>query len=377
MFPVPRPTSSLQMQPTPRRADTILPKLQSRRQPRHLQRVQGVPEVRRFKTSCSAQNRFQTEDHPNSCPKEARREIGTRRSPCIEKATNTTREVQKGRATTECIICRKNSLPTKDKNHKTSATIRRLRLHKHQRLRLCTTFQAIKPPNQSPNNDETATRTIHPANDNSQHAHQPRHPAPLSTPLMPPLTIISRHPDVLTNRPDELLRLLNQFRRHVLCLQETRLKPGVNCNVRGYFTYRTDPPKDRGGGTAILVQDDIPAQQIAIKTEEIEHTTVTIFLQDHQLNVSSTYAPTGKLTPQDLRAIVNRPEQTILIVDLNARHKSAGSAYTSKNGTVLFSPFSESANLLIPPEPTHQHHCRKYQPAILIMQSPTSTYPLN
>ena len=181
---------------------------------------------------------------------------------------------------------------------------------------------------------------------------------------MPPLTIIAWNPDILTNRQDELIQILNNHKPHILCLQETGLKTGINLTVKGYNIYRSDRQTERGG-TAILVHEDIPAQQVNIPTEHLEHTTVYLHLDLTQLTVCSAYAPMGKLTAQDLRSVMNRPHQTALIGDINARHKSTGSKYTSKNGTVLFSPFSESPTLLIPPEHTHQHHCQKYPPATL------------
>ena len=181
---------------------------------------------------------------------------------------------------------------------------------------------------------------------------------------MSQLKIISWNPDILTNRQEELLNLLNQLKPQVLCLQETGLKTGVNLKIPGYSIFRTDRLTARGGGTAILVQEDIPATQCSIKTNTLEHTSVTIQISQTSITIASIYSATGSLTAADLRALLNRQEQTIIIGDLNARHKTFGSA-NSKNGNILCSQFSESAIVLIPPEPTHQHHCKKYEPAIL------------
>lgn len=178
-----------------------------------------------------------------------------------------------------------------------------------------------------------------------------------------PLSIITWNADGLTNRTDELRYLLSHLQPFAVLLQETNWKAGAPLSFPGYTVVSSPRPTGRGGGTAILVAEGTPFDSL-ITPVDLECTAIRIH---HPLTLTlvSAYVKTNRLDWQPLLHFLRRPDPVILAGDLNARHRLLGSSVDSVNGNRLRKQRPADITLLVPPKPTHRHHCGRYPPSTL------------
>lgn len=107
-----------------------------------------------------------------------------------------------------------------------------------------------------------------------------------------------------------------------------------------YSLYRNDRTTDNGGGTAILIREDIFTEPLKAPPNcNIECTVVRIKMKNNQsLTLVAAYFPNQTLGNDDLNNIWNHfgKNNVILAGDLNAKHTSWNNNNNNPNGTVLY-----------------------------------------
>lgn len=143
----------------------------------------------------------------------------------------------------------------------------------------------------------------------------------------------------------EVLVFLGTHKPHVLLLTETKLSACHNVQFRGYEIIRTDRLNSAGGGTAIILRDNIRYQRISTSDWNlfsVECTIVRLESGQCPFYVVSAYSTPsgGPLQTAELDTIftINRSpgvHSVILGGDLNSRHTSWGDTSTCQRGRHL------------------------------------------
>lgn len=161
-----------------------------------------------------------------------------------------------------------------------------------------------------------------------------------------------------TLKHDKLLleHFLQKHNTDILLANETFLKPSDSFNIPNYLTYRNDRLHNKGGGTAIFIKRSLMHCELPCKTTiHTENTTIQLQTNNGALRLSAVYSPPGKhINPLDLDTLLDTHTPTLVMGDLNAKHKSWHSRRTNTKGTQLHTYINNTHNTLIdaPHEPT-------------------------
>lgn len=95
---------------------------------------------------------------------------------------------------------------------------------------------------------------------------------------------------------------------HVICIQETWLKPHLDFVIQGYITIRKDRQTGNGGGVAIFVKNEISHRIIEVSVEH-ESIIVEVFLRGQSITVINFYNPCNRLSVEVLESILGMGNQ--------------------------------------------------------------------
>lgn len=127
---------------------------------------------------------------------------------------------------------------------------------------------------------------------------------------------------------------------HIMLIGETKLNDNFRLNFQNYVLHRTDRMVNNGGGTAILIRDDLSVETLPSPSNiGIECTATKIMLNaTNHLTVVAAYIPDQSLKTDDLNIIMSHfgPTNVILAGDLNAKHTTWNNNRNNPNGIVLF-----------------------------------------
>lgn len=153
-------------------------------------------------------------------------------------------------------------------------------------------------------------------------------------------------------KQEEVRYFLFKHKPHMLLLSETKLN---NCNTiqfPHYKIYRNDRLSEGGGGTAILIKEDIKHEVVNTPLlSSSEATCVRINVGSSKwLNVISFYCPKN-LTKQDLLKLTNLNSNVFMGGDFNAKHRCWHNSDNNNNGNILYKfLIDESVTELIHPD---------------------------
>lgn len=132
---------------------------------------------------------------------------------------------------------------------------------------------------------------------------------------------------------EELKQLISTHKPHILCLQESLLKPNVSFNLPGYNIYRTDGIFDRRarGGVITCVKNNISSQEIMLNncTKEIVCIKTTYPIDMYICNI---YLPPNQ--PFQLNELDNIIAQ-IIVGDLNSHNIIWNSRLSDHRGRII------------------------------------------
>ncbi|ERL90583.1 hypothetical protein D910_07930 [Dendroctonus ponderosae] len=145
----------------------------------------------------------------------------------------------------------------------------------------------------------------------------------------------------------------------IALILETFLQTQTLFQINNYKIYRNDRANSRGGGTAIIVKNSIShSPNPPIANTSIEHTSVTLNMENSQILIISAYKPPHKRTTElDYSNLLNRNIPTLLAGGLNSKNTSWGCRKTNPEGRKLLN-YAQDLQFQIhaPSEPTHYDH---------------------
>ncbi|KAK2577884.1 hypothetical protein KPH14_011499 [Odynerus spinipes] len=149
------------------------------------------------------------------------------------------------------------------------------------------------------------------------------------------------------------MKLLEELKPDIVLLNETKLNNKHRIEFKDYRVYRNDREQNaNGGGTAILIQNNINCNEIFIHDREIlETTTVKIKLTSNEkIFIVAAYAPGNnkKAFNQefiDLFKTLNLEDPNnffIIAGDLNAKHPNWKNSIHNQRGSFLYKWINEN-----------------------------------
>lgn len=132
-------------------------------------------------------------------------------------------------------------------------------------------------------------------------------------------TLIQCNCNGIRSKHAELQLIINEHRPKFLAIQETRTKPGLNFNIKGYTSIFTHRPSGQGG-VAILIKKEIPFTQLPLHTH-MEIVAIEVKIPFKTTIVSIYIPPNTPLDKDELDKILAvLPKPTIIAGDLNEHH---------------------------------------------------------
>ena len=129
----------------------------------------------------------------------------------------------------------------------------------------------------------------------------------------------------LRSKITQLQCLLTEYQPSIIALQETKLPPNVNYNIKKYQSYNKNRNAD-GGGVSLYISNEMPATAVQLDTE-LEAVAATVFFENLKLTICSIYLPPGIEFPTDnFDELLNKlPSPFIILGDFNSKNSSWGS----------------------------------------------------
>ena len=135
----------------------------------------------------------------------------------------------------------------------------------------------------------------------------------------------------------ELELLLSTYNPSVVCLQETKLTPEMECKMTfKYYTSYFKSKTDGNGGVGILVKNNILQSQVKLITN-LQATAVCVTVKGNAYIICSIYNPPLS-NPQlsDFRNLIRQFSKSYLLCgDFNAHNQLWSSTYRNEHGKTL------------------------------------------
>lgn len=190
------------------------------------------------------------------------------------------------------------------------------------------------------------------------------------------LTILQWNVRSFRQQKPHLLHAIDIMNPHVICLQETQLKPTHDAKLSGYHypPLRNDRINRKGGGVAIFIKNTIAYEPINYGFP-LESVGVTIHLPNKKINIYSLYIPpdttitTLKTPLENFFKNINSPY--IITMDSNAHHNLWGSDKTDARGHLIADIVEDSSGVLLNTgQPTYLSSSGTYSNIDLTICSP-------
>ena len=128
---------------------------------------------------------------------------------------------------------------------------------------------------------------------------------------------------------------------HLICIQETWLKPQLDFVIVGYLSVRKDRENGTGGGVAIFVREDIQFRSVEIGKEEL--VVIEMWIGGKSVMMVNFYNPCKRLDLASLVEVSNNLQGSVVWTgDFNAHSTLWGCADTDVNGQVVEDFLEES-----------------------------------
>ena len=128
---------------------------------------------------------------------------------------------------------------------------------------------------------------------------------------------------------------------HLVCIQETWLKPQLDFVIFGYVSVRKDREHGTGGGVAIFIREDIQFRSVEIGSEEL--VAIELWTGGKSFMVVNYYNPCKRLDLSSLVDINNVLQGSVIWTgDFNAHSTLWGCIDTDVNGQILEDFLEES-----------------------------------
>ena len=141
----------------------------------------------------------------------------------------------------------------------------------------------------------------------------------------------------------------------IALISETHLQPSTKFKCPNYITYRTDRLNQRGGGTAILIRQDLKHSEIFLpRLQHMEATAIQLNINKESIVLISVYNPPGKIIERDLDLLIATGHKVILAGDFNAKHVTWRARQNNAAGQSLLNHYYKNNYIIsAPSQPTH------------------------
>lgn len=174
--------------------------------------------------------------------------------------------------------------------------------------------------------------------------------------ILKSFNIASWNANSLTNKKHELEDFLINFDIDIMLINETWLRQGNIFKIANYYTYRDDRQNRPGGGTAILIKNNIKHDILySPETENLETTSIQIYIDGlAPTKIIAAYLPPNKsFVAEEFNKLLNSNSPFILMGDLNSKNRNWGCRSNNKKGNELYDyTTNKGFNILAPNEPT-------------------------
>lgn len=153
----------------------------------------------------------------------------------------------------------------------------------------------------------------------------------------------------IRHKVSELIEFLSRLKIDVMLISETKLSAKDRFKIRGYTCERYN--RDNAvGGVMILVKNNVPFKIVKTRLSIIENCTKLV----NEMHIFAAYnRPTNQYTKNDLDESVNVSSKTLVVGDLNSRHKACNCHISNKNGRNLYKYSQENKySIIFPDRPT-------------------------
>lgn len=193
------------------------------------------------------------------------------------------------------------------------------------------------------------------------------------------LKIASWNANSLYFKLEELKLFMYDQDIDIMCICETHLNKNQKCNIANYKQYRCDRTAYRGGGTSIYVKNSY-STTFYNKSNDNNQEEISIMLNlsnRRKIKITSFYnPPNNEINEDTLNRLFPTGLETIVIGDLNAKHKDWGCKTTNNTGRRLKPIIMKlNLNLLAPKDPTH--YTNAYGSDILDIMITNSSAPFS
>ena len=121
---------------------------------------------------------------------------------------------------------------------------------------------------------------------------------------------------------------------HIICIQETFLKPDHRVELGGYNTERRDRPGHKGG-VATLISSTLSYTVIPSTRNNLEELSVSITTSAGSRTITNVYNPSGHaINADDYSELFDR-RNIVIVGDFNSHSALWGSPTTDRNGDVI------------------------------------------
>jgi hypothetical protein len=152
----------------------------------------------------------------------------------------------------------------------------------------------------------------------------------------------------------EFLNYLEANSIPIALINETHLQPFTKFKCPNYITYRSDRLTQRGGGTAILIRQDIKHNEILLAhLQHMEATAIQLNINKESLILISVYNLPGKTVERDLD-LIGIGHKVIVAGDSNAEHLTWRTSHNNTVGQSLLKHYYKNNYVIsAPSQPTH------------------------
>jgi hypothetical protein len=121
----------------------------------------------------------------------------------------------------------------------------------------------------------------------------------------------------------------------ILSISETHLHPAETLQFENFVVYRADRQHQKGGGAALFIHPDLPADQIHFHSQ-LEAVAVQVMCNGRKTTVLSIYLPPNQNLNKEFDDLISQiPQPAIICGDLNALIQNQGSAYSNQRGRFI------------------------------------------
>ena len=142
------------------------------------------------------------------------------------------------------------------------------------------------------------------------------------------LKILQQNCNGLRGKIDEILHYMNEKNVSIAALQETKLPKNSKLSTPGWACVRTDRPKGKGGGIALLVKKNVNFTVVTLPTapndDTIEQQAIAVKLGNKDLTIVNCYIPPQSSCTTRYKASLQHLtilQSTLLLGDINAHNE--------------------------------------------------------